>query len=109
MPLSEYRRNLSGILDRLLASGATLVWASTTPVHQGTPFRSPDDVIAYNDAAVEIITRRDIVVNDLFPITAPRLSELQPPLNVHFNERGADVLAKAVASRIRTVLVQEGN
>ena len=104
IPLARYRRNLERIVERLLQTGATLIWATTTPVQQGTPFRDPDDVIAYNTAAAGTVIRHQIAINDLFALAEPRLTDLQLPQNVHFTESGAEVLAVAVADCIRTAL-----
>jgi hypothetical protein len=104
VPLERYRRNLEHIVERLLQTGATLIWATTTPVQPGTPLRDPDDATAYNAAAAETMARHQIAIDDLFALTEPRLSELQPPQNVHFTESGAEVLAVAVTECIRTAL-----
>jgi lysophospholipase L1-like esterase len=104
VPLEAYRRNLEQIVERLSQTGAKLIWATTTPVQQGTPLRDPDDAIAYNAAAAEIMTRHKIAIDDLFALAEPRLTELQRPQNVHFTESGAEVLAVAVAECIRTAL-----
>ena len=104
VPLERYRTNLEHIVKRLLQTGAKLIWATTTPIQRGTRFRDPDDVTAYNAAAAETMARQPIAINDLFALAKPRLSDLQPPQNVHFTESGAEVLAEAVAECIRTAL-----
>lgn len=104
VPLAQYRTNLEEIVARFARTRATLIWAHSTPVQPGTPFRSPDDAISYNAAAAEIMTRYGIRINDLFGLAKPRLTELQPPQNVHFTPSGAEVLAEAVADCIRSVL-----
>jgi hypothetical protein len=54
VPLDEYRRNVRGILSRLVAANLKVIWATTTPVnevwhHQEKSFdRFEADVDAYN-------------------------------------------------------------
>ena len=102
--IQEYEHNLETLFDRLAATGAALIWATTTPVQEGTPSRSPADVVRYSQAAARIVAARGIVVDDLYALALPRMTELQPPRNVHFTETGAEVLAAQVADSIRDAL-----
>lgn len=102
--VDEYGRNLDALFERLEATGARLIWATTTPVQEGTPNRVPDDVVRYNAEAYEIVSARGIAVDDLYALTLPRMAELQPPRNVHFTAAGAEVLAEQVARSIRESL-----
>ena len=102
--VDEYGRNLDALFERLEATGARLIWATTTPVQEGTPNRVPDDVARYNAEAYGIVSARGIAVDDLYALTLPRMAELQPPRNVHFTAAGAEVLAEQVARSIRESL-----
>ena len=102
--IDEYERNLETLFDRLAATGARLIWAATTPVQEGTPSRAPADAVRYNRAAARVVAARGIAVDDLHALALPRLTELQPPRNVHFTEAGAEVLAAQVAGSIRDAL-----
>ena len=102
--VDEYGRNLDALFERLEATGARLIWATTTPVQEGTPNREPDDVARYNAVAYGIVSARGIAVDDLYALTLPRMAELQPPRNVHFTAAGAEVLAEQVARSIRESL-----
>jgi arylsulfatase len=100
--LEEYRANLAKIVTRLKATGAHLVWASTTPVVTGTgnPFRNPEDPPRYNAAAAAVMTAHGVHVNDLFALVQPRLATVQLPKNVHFTPAGSDLLARQVADAV---------
>lgn len=102
--VDEYGRNLEGLFSRLVATGATLIWASTTPVQEGTPKRSGADVVRYNLVAEKIVRARGIVVNDLYSLVVSCLISLQPTQNVHFTDYGAQILAGQVARSIRDTL-----
>lgn len=41
-----------------------------------------------------------VVINDLYTLVLPRMSEIQLPSNVHFTEPGYEVLGEAVAQKI---------
>ena len=102
--VEEYGRNLEALFERLEATGARLIWATTTPVQEGTPDRMPADVARYNGVARGIVSARGIAVDDLYSLTLPRMTALQPPRNVHFTAAGAEVLAEQVARSIREAL-----
>ena len=102
--VEEYGRNLETLFTRLEATGARLIWATTTPVQEGTPNRAPADVARYNGVAHRIVSARGIAVDDLYTLSLPRVTALQPPRNVHFTAAGAEVLAEQVARSIREAL-----
>lgn len=41
-----------------------------------------------------------VIVNDLYALTFPRLNEIQMPQDVHFNEKGSEILGEHVAAFI---------
>ncbi len=102
VPLDEYGKNLRALVKRLKATGAKLLWASTTPVPEGkvNPPRVPGDVPRYNEIAAKIMAESAIAVDDLYASAAPRLAEIQRPVNVHYTEAGYRVLAERVAAAI---------
>jgi len=100
-----YERNLREIVGKLKATGAKLIFAPTTPFPPGTsPARLPEDARRYNDIALRIMEANRVGVNDLYALVAGRLEGLQNPQNVHFNQRGNDVLADRVAHSIQQAL-----
>ncbi len=106
VPIDEYERNLRELVKRLKATGARLIWASTTPVPGGVtaPRRSNEDVVAYNAVAKAIMDESNIPIDDLYAFALPRLTEIQRPANVHFTQDGSEVLAKSVAASIEAEL-----
>ena len=102
----EYEENLRALVKRMRATGATLIWATTTPVPAGrlTPERRPRDVEIYNDIALEVMKENNVGVDDLNAEVAPRLAELQKPHDVHYTPAGYEFLAQKVAARIEAAL-----
>lgn len=101
---AEYERNLLALVERLQATGARLVFATTTPVParlEGGPRRRSADVVERNFIAARVMAARGVAVNDLYAVAVPRLAELQRPANVHFTPEGSRVLAAPVAAAIR--------
>lgn len=102
--LDEYRRHLHEIFDRILSTGARLVWASTTPVdedlhHRNKGFdRFTADVDAYNSVALDLAMVENVPVNDLHAVieSADRTHLLRED-GVHFSEEGSRLLGDAVA------------
>ena len=103
--LETYSANLNKIVDRLVQSGSTLIFATTTPYPAGVkPYRDPADAARYNAAALEIMERNDIQVNDLHGLVLPDLDTLQKPVNVHFQKEGSELMGKQVAAKIAAAL-----
>jgi choline-sulfatase len=101
----EYRENLSKIVAKLKATGAKLIYATTTSYPDGcSPARLPADANVYNNIATEIMRANDIEINDLHAACHDRLSDLQLPKNVHFNGAGEAFQAKIVADAIERAL-----
>ena len=101
-----YAKQLEEITLKLKATGAKLIFATTTPVPAGgvKPFRALDAPSKYNAIATEIMKRHGIEVNDLFAEVLGREDELMRPVDVHFNSEGSKLLAQRVAAAIEASL-----
>jgi acyl-CoA thioesterase-1 len=96
---------LSKLVKILIATGAELVWASTTPVPDGETGRFKGDEIKYNKAAEKIMKENGVMINDLYALAMPKLSRIQLPNgNVHFTNEGSGYLAKQVSANILKAL-----
>lgn len=104
VPLPDYENNLEQIVQRLNQTGATLIFATTTPVAPGEKQRVSDDAVKYNEAARRVMARNDIRINDLHGFCLPRLKEIQLPADVHFTKAGSELLAVEVAKQIESAL-----
>ena len=105
---AEYEANLRVLVKRLQATGARLIWASTTPVPAGADGRVAGDELAYNEAAMRVMKDRGVQVNDLHALCLPHLADWQQAHNVHFQAAGCDGLAAGVASMIESALQPPG-
>ncbi len=101
-PLPRYEAQLRSIVARLLATGARVVFATTTPVPEGVggPHRAPADPLAYNRVARRVMEEHAVPVHDLYAFAESRLTELQNERDVHFHKEGSRVLAGRVANAI---------
>lgn len=107
-----YEKRLESLVLRLKKTGAKLIWATTTPAcpePEVTMKRrfSSDVVIApaleqqYLDAALRVMVKHKIQVNDLHALVKPELKKHAiAPNNVHFTPDGRNKLAKQVAETI---------
>jgi acyl-CoA thioesterase-1 len=100
--LAQYRRNLEQILARLQATGARVIWASTTPVPEKAPAVTSDDLAKkYNAVAKALMHERNIPIDDLYAAVKPQHDRYwAAPNNVHFNEAGSAFLGREVANCI---------
>jgi hypothetical protein len=102
-----YERNLREIVGKLKATGAKLIFATTTPVPEGKMgvYRTDTDAVKYNEAALKVMKENNIALNDLYTFVKPQMKEIQKqPANVHFTEPGSEALAKQVVAAVRAAL-----
>lgn len=104
--LATYEANLRKIVQKLKATKAHLIFATTTPFpdRPGGPLRRSHHVEKYNAAAREIMAEHAIAINDLHAFVLPRMNQLLMPNNVHFTPQGSRELAKQVARQLRGAL-----
>lgn len=106
----EYDKNLRQLVKRLKASGAKLIWATTTPVPPGEPGRIVGDAIKYNAVAAKIMKENEITINDLHAHILPKMKQFGTrPGNVHFTAAGSKYLAEKVTGEILKVLGERGH
>lgn len=104
--LKQYKRNLSVIVEKLINSKATLIFATTTPYPDDlkTAIRDAGLSKKYNRVALKVMKKNKIMINDLYSFVLPRMQELQLPENVHFTKKGSEELGIRVADIIRNRL-----
>jgi lysophospholipase L1-like esterase len=106
IPMETYLKNLEVIVGRLKATGAKVVFATTTPIQSdSTKKQDPATaVVERNQAAIEIMKKNQVPVDDLFTAITPKLAEYQNVKDVHFKEEGYDFMGKAVSDSIIPLL-----
>jgi len=107
--LETYEKNLRQLVSQLKATGAKLIWATTTPVQENVtgPKRQPADVILYNRIARKIMEENKVAIDDVYGLALPQLAKIQKPVNVHFTDEGSQALGRQVAASIEATLSGE--
>lgn len=102
--LEEYRKNLNLIVTRLKETTATLIFVNTTEVPENSAGRKVEDPAKYNVVASEVMKANGIEVVDLY--TASQLIHPQnsKPGNVHYTEKGYELLAEPLIEKIKSIL-----
>lgn len=102
-PPDVYEKNLRELVKRLKATGAKLIWASSTPIPNGgvlAPNRRFGDIDHYNAIAAKVMKENGVAINDLNAAIAPHVKEHQKPMDVHFLDSGSGLLAKRVSEAV---------
>ena len=106
--LEEYSTNLEQLVVRMKKTGARLIFATTTPIPKGEAGRKAGDDILYNRAALAVMRKHGVGVNDLHGLMANRMSQFGiRPGNVHFTPEGSMLLAVQVSKVLRNALLAE--
>ncbi|MCE9520224.1 MAG: SGNH/GDSL hydrolase family protein [Verrucomicrobia bacterium] len=105
VPPADYEKNLEELVTRLKATGASLIWASTTVVPENEVGRFVGDDLKYNAIAAKIMERHSIPTDDLYAVSKSFGGKHSAsPGNVHFKPEGSTLLAKQVVASIETAL-----
>ncbi len=103
--LEQYEKNLAQIVDVILHTGATAIWASTSKVPAGEAGRIEGDEINYNAVAKKIADAYKVAIDDLWLATSQFPSEFsQCPGDVHYTSEGSEALANHVVKAILAAL-----
>ncbi|MDA0709257.1 MAG: SGNH/GDSL hydrolase family protein [bacterium] len=104
-PVADYIGRLEQLVVRMKKTGATLVWASSTPIPD-IPEQNyaAASIVRLNQAAENIMQGHGIGMDDLFSAVTPHLGELQNDQDVHFKGEGYDFLGRHVAASIEAAL-----
>ena len=104
----EYAGNLRAIFTALADRGATVIWATTTPIDEAVhnaakaSRRYAADVSAYNRIAVELAQAAGFRINDLHAaLSQAPLGDLLLPDGVHFTADGYARIGTLVADALR--------
>ena len=97
--VEQYEQNLRQIVERLKKTEARLIWASTTPVPDGSAGLVMSDEVRYNAIAAKIMKDAGIAIDDVHAVVV-RNPDFQLPRNVHFTPEGYTALARVVADSI---------
>ncbi len=105
-PPDVYRQRLETLVTRMKATGANVIWASTTPIPPDTKDgpKASEAIVEKNCIAAEVMAKHGVAIDDLFAFIAPHLAQMQNPKDVHFKGEGYEVLGKHVAGAIAAVL-----
>ena len=107
-PIDVYERMLCRVCDAIKRSfpRAKIIFALSTAVVE--EWARPDfmrynsDIEKYNAAAKRVLSEKDVIINDLYTLSASFDNSLHADF-VHFNEEGSQILARAVCDKIRSV------
>jgi acyl-CoA thioesterase-1 len=102
----DYEKNLRTLVAKLKATGAKLIWATTTPIPEGelNPPRTFGKVPEYNEIALRVMKENGVAIDDLNATITPHLAEMQNPKDVHYKPEGYATLGKQVAASIEAAL-----
>lgn len=102
---ADYADGLRTLVEflRCSAPGATLVWATSTPVYQANDLGRFDPrhqrVIERNHLAAEVMTAHGIATNDLFNLALGKMPWFTQD-GVHYHAEGNEHLADQVATQV---------
>ncbi len=112
-----YLEYLERIAKILKSTGATVIFATTTPCHPKREMQTEGmqsthkntEIEQYNKAAIELMQKLGIEVNDLYPLINADTDTLICDDLIHPSQKGIEVLSDAVAEKIKSAVVSNTN
>ena len=104
VPLDAYRKNLEFIVSKLRETTAKLIFINTTVVPENSIGRKTEDPAKYNAVALEIMKKNKIEVLDLYTASQTIHPANSKPGNVHYTDKGYELLADLVIKTIKSAL-----
>jgi len=102
---ADYERNLDQLVVKLEATGAKLIWASTTVVPEKEVGRFVGDEARYNTVAARVMAKHHIPIDDLHALTTSFAGKYSKAAgDVHYTAEGYDRIADQVAATIAKTL-----
>jgi acyl-CoA thioesterase-1 len=106
--VDAYVANLEKIVKRLQQTKATLIFCTTTPVPEGSRGRLPGEEVSFNNAAIALMEKHNIAVNDLHRYASQEeVASHQRKADVHYTKEGSQLLAAEVARTIKAQLPKQ--
>ena len=109
--IEQYAARLDQLVIRLKKTDAKLIWATTTPWPDNYAYfekrfkrkllYSAAEEKRWQDAALAVMKKHGIPVNDLHALLKPDLDQYQKPEDVHFNKDGSRAMGEQIAKVIR--------
>jgi len=106
VPLPEYKKNMTEIVDRCLAAGAKVLLLTSTPIYENLNSPENKKLAAYNDFLRQLAKEKKILLCDLNKaftalykkkLTKKRLLTID---GVHMNPRGNRLMAREIAKAL---------
>jgi len=104
VPVEKYKENLNQIISKLRQTTATLIFINTTMVPENSAGRKVEDPAIYNAAALEVMKKNGIEVIDLYTASLIIHPENSKPGNVHYTDKGYELLAVPIVKSIVAAL-----
>ena len=106
-PPDVYEKHLRALVKQMKATGAQLIFATTTPVPKGgnlSPTRRFGSIDEYNAIARKVMTESGVAIDDLNAAIASHVEKVGRPTDVHFTDEGYALLAQKVAQEVSAQL-----
>lgn len=101
--VTEYAKNLEALVVKLKEkTNAKLIFVTTSYVPEGEAGRYVEDAVKYNAAALEIMEKYNILINDIYA-QSKKIHSLHgtAPDNVHYTKEGSKELAKHITALLK--------
>ena len=112
IPLPMYLANLDYIRQVLAATGARIIWATSTPIDQRCAFAPGDwlwrneEIDRYNQSARALMKQHNIPINDLHAVVRAAPDRYLGEDGIHLSPAGMTACARAVARVVREILAR---
>ena len=99
-PIPEFLKYVDFILRELRKKTDKVIFATITPVKEGSPNQKVEYIEEYNRQLIRFMRQNDCPINDLFALVNPEKERQIVPDSIHISPEGDEVCAHTVADAI---------
>ena len=103
-PLDDYLADMKRVYARMKATGAKIIFATSTPTSPYDGDRRQEDIAEYNRAMTDWLSDKDVEINDLYSFLKPHVFEYISDDRVHLNKYGVREVGNKVVEVIKKYL-----
>lgn len=105
VPLDIYVATMKRIAKILQSWGKKVIFATTTPIKEGSIYMSNKNICEYNAALVPVLQDMGVIIHDLHSFVADNIKEfIKDEDLLHLTPTGIEACARRVAEVIKTEL-----
>lgn len=102
--IKDYMTSIEKIYNLIAATGAKIIFATTTPVRDDNPNAKNSDIDRYNAAALSILAHKPVIINDLNLLLRHNTQKYICDDLMHLSQDGIELCGEKISETVKSLL-----